>query len=393
MFSEQAAVSRLPEESRYQLVDAKAVMTPALVIYSDIVEANIRNTIRLISGDVNRWRPHVKTSKLAMTMKLMMRQGVNQFKCATTLELLTLCDSGAHDVLLAYTALGPIAVRVREIADRFPNVAVSALIDDEQNLHAWKDSRVGLFVDLNPGMDRTGMPLDGVEKVIHLIVSMERHGIPFRGLHCYEGHLAALDMPERTRRSHAIYDQLLELAEALRRRGIDIPELITSGTPTFPCALNYAAWPHCGFLWRVSPGTLVYCDSSSLAQLPPDSGYSPAVVVLTRVVSKPSANSITCDAGHKTLSVDRGVPNCVVTGHPEAQPLGPSEEHLPINIRAGGSVPELGEVLYLIPRHVCPTVNNFDHALIATEGRITDVQPVSARGREVSLTGFGFKRL
>ncbi|HZZ16766.1 MAG TPA: hypothetical protein VFE08_12465, partial [Candidatus Sulfotelmatobacter sp.] len=61
MFSEQAAVSRLPEESRYQLVDAKAVMTPALVIYSDIVEANIRNTIRLISGDVNRWRPHVKT--------------------------------------------------------------------------------------------------------------------------------------------------------------------------------------------------------------------------------------------------------------------------------------------------------------------------------------------
>jgi hypothetical protein len=47
----------------------------------------------------------------------------------------------------------------------------------------------------------------------------------------------------------------------------------------------------------------------------------------------------------------------------------------------------------LIPRHVCPTVNNFDHALIATAGRITDIQPVSARGREVPLTGFGFERL
>jgi D-serine deaminase-like pyridoxal phosphate-dependent protein len=392
MFSEQAVVADLPAESRYQLVDAEAVMTPALIIYSDIVEANIRNTIRLLGGDVNRWRPHVKTAKLAMTMKLMMHEGVKQFKCATSLELLTLCDSGAQDVLLAYTALGPNAVRMREIADRYPGVALSALIDDEENLHAWKDSRVGLFLDMNSGMDRTGMPLDGIEKVVRLIAAMEKYGIPFRGLHCYEGHLAGLDMPERAQRSHGIYDQLLRLAQDLKMRGITVPELVTSGTPTFPCALNYERWPDCGFLWRVSPGTVVYCDASSLAQLPPDSGYSPAVVILARIVSKPSASLITCDAGHKTLSVDRGVPNCVVSGHPEAQPLGPSEEHLPIKMLLGGSVPSLGEVLYLIPRHVCPTVNNFDHALIATEGRIAGVQRVTARGREIPLTGFGFER-
>jgi D-serine deaminase-like pyridoxal phosphate-dependent protein len=392
MFSGQAAVSELPAESKYQLVDAEAVLTPALIIYRDIVESNIRNTIRLLGGDVHRWRPHVKTAKLAMTMKLMMYQGVKQFKCATSLELLTLCDSGAQDVLLAYTALGPNAVRLREIADRYPDVAVSALIDDEENLYAWKDSRVGLFLDMNSGMDRTGMPLDGIEKVVRLIASMEKYGIPFRGLHCYEGHLAGLDMPERARRSHGIYDQLLRLAQELKMRGITVSELVTSGTPTFPCALNYERWPDCGFLWRVSPGTVVYCDASSLAQLPLDSGYSPAAVILARIVSKPAASLVTCDAGHKTLSVDRGVPNCVVSGHPEAQPLGPSEEHLPIKMLAGGSVPSLGEVLYLIPRHVCPTVNNFDHALIATEGRIVEVQRVTSRGREIPLAGFGFER-
>jgi D-serine deaminase-like pyridoxal phosphate-dependent protein len=394
MFSGQAAVSELPAESKYQLVDAEVVLTPALIIYSDIVESNIRNTIRLLGGDTNRWRPHVKTAKLAMTMKLMMQQGVKQFKCATTLELLSLCECGAEDVLLAYTAVGPNAVRVREIASRHPKVAISALIENAEDLRAWKGSRVGLFLDMNSGMDRTGMSLAGIEKVVRVIASIEECGIPFRGLHCYEGHLAGLELPERIRRAHAIYDQLLGLAEELKNRGIAVPELVTSGTPTFPCALQYPTWPSCGFLWRVSPGTVVYCDSSSLAQLPPDSGYSPAAVVLTRVISKPSANSITCDAGHKTLSVDRGVPNCVVAGHPEAQPLGPSEEHLPININmlAGGSVPALGEVLYLIPRHVCPTVNNFDHALIATEGRIVDIQRVTARGREVPLTGFGFGR-
>ena len=392
MLTEQAVVSDLPTESTYQLANTEGVSTPALIIYSDIVEANIRNTIRLLGGDENRWRPHVKTAKLAMTMKLMMRQGVKQFKCATTLELLTLCDCGTEDVLLAYPALGPNAVRVREIANRYTNVAVSALIDDEEDLPAWKGSRVGLFLDLNSGMDRTGIPLDGIERVIRLIAAIEKYDIPFRGLHCYEGHLAGLDLPERIRRSHAIYDQLLGLADDLKNRGIAVPELVTSGTPTFPCALNHPAWSSSAYLWRVSPGTVVYCDSSSMAQLPPDSGYCPAAVVLTRVVSKPSANLVTCDAGHKSLSVDRGVPNCVVAGHPDAQPLGPSEEHLPINIVAGGSVPALGEILYLIPRHVCPTVNNFDHALIAADGRITDIQRVTARGREIPLTGFGFER-
>ena len=71
MLTGQAVVSELPAASRYQLAGAEVVMTPALIIYSDIVGANIRNTIRLLGGDTNRWRPHVKTAKLAMTMKLM----------------------------------------------------------------------------------------------------------------------------------------------------------------------------------------------------------------------------------------------------------------------------------------------------------------------------------
>jgi D-serine deaminase-like pyridoxal phosphate-dependent protein len=386
MLTEQAAVAELPSASRYQFVGAESVRTPALIIHSDIVEANIRNTIRLLGGVPNRWRPHVKTAKLAMTMKLMMQYGVQQFKCATSLELLSLCECEAEDVLLAYQALGPNAGRVREIADRYTNVAISALIDDEADLHAWKGSRVGLFLDLNPGMDRTGIPLAGIETVIRLITSMEKSGIPFRGLHCYEGHLAGFELPERTRRAHAIYDQLLGLVDDLKNHGIAIPELVTTGTPALPCALSYAAWPSAAALCRVSPGTVVYCDTTSIAQLPADSGYCPAAVVLTRVVSRPSANLITCDAGHKTLSVDRGVPNCVVAGHPEARPLAPSEEHLPISILEGGSAPALGELLYLIPRHVCPTVNNFDHALIATDGHIMDIQKVTARGREIPLT-------
>jgi D-serine deaminase-like pyridoxal phosphate-dependent protein len=93
---------------------------------------------------------------------------------------------------------------------------------------------------------------------------------------------------------------------------------------------------------------------------------------------------VTCDAGHKSVSADAGVPTCVVVGHPELTPLGPSEEHLPMR-SSNGTVPQIGEVLYLLPRHVCPTVNNFDRALLVRDGQIEAVEKVSARGREEPL--------
>jgi D-serine deaminase-like pyridoxal phosphate-dependent protein len=72
----------------------------------------------------------------------------------------------------------------------------------------------------------------------------------------------------------------------------------------------------------------------------------------------------------------------VVVGHPELTPLSPSEEHLPIAVEARATGPQVGEVLYLLPRHICPTVNNFDCALLVRNTEIESLEEVSARGRE-----------
>jgi D-serine deaminase-like pyridoxal phosphate-dependent protein len=93
---------------------------------------------------------------------------------------------------------------------------------------------------------------------------------------------------------------------------------------------------------------------------------------------------ITCDAGHKTVSADAGVPTCVVVGHSGMSPLSPSEEHLPIRVTDAAST-KVEESLYLLPRHICPTVNNFDSALLVRDGRVIAVEKVSARGREGPL--------
>jgi D-serine deaminase-like pyridoxal phosphate-dependent protein len=71
-----------------------------------------------------------------------------------------------------------------------------------------------------------------------------------------------------------------------------------------------------------------------------------------------------------------------VIGHPEFLASKPSEEHLPIDVLEGSSMPMIGDALYLLPRHICPTVNNFDHALLVIGNKISRVERVTARGRE-----------
>jgi D-serine deaminase-like pyridoxal phosphate-dependent protein len=111
--------------------------------------------------------------------------------------------------------------------------------------------------------------------------------------------------------------------------------------------------------------------------------------VLSTVVSHPTASSFTCDAGHKSVSADAGVPTCSVLGHPDFKPRKPSEEHLPIEASPRGDMPAIGEKLYLVPRHVCPTVNNFDEAIFVVNGRIAGVESVTARGHESAVIADG----
>jgi D-serine deaminase-like pyridoxal phosphate-dependent protein len=385
MAAHKAMLSELPWDERHRVTGIEDVLTPALVIYPEIVASNIARTLHLLGGDPDRWRPHIKTAKLAYTLRMLVERGVRNFKCATTLELLVACYSGAADVLLAYPVVGANARRVLEIANQFPHVRISVLVENEEQVRQWRGSSVGVFVDINPGMNRTGVEQDQTEKVLRLVHAVEEAELQFSGLHYYDGQLGGFDEPERTAAAHAGYDRLLKLVIAIQDSGTSAPEVITAGTPTFPCSLAYNSFHGAGFIHRVSPGTIVYCDATSLAQLAAEYGYAPAALVLTRVVSRPHDGIITCDAGHKAVSADAGVPTCVIAGHPELTPLAPSEEHLPMALNRERAGPQVGEALYLLPRHVCPTVNNFDSALLVRDGRIASVEKVTARGREAPL--------
>lgn len=372
-------------DTRYPVAAIEDVLTPALVIYPDVISANIDCTLALLSRDADRWRVHIKTAKLGHTLRMLVERGIRNFKCATTLELLRACQNGASDVLVAYPMMGANARRTQEIAQQFPDVRISVLAENETQVKQWKSSRVGIFLDINPGMNRTGIDQSQGDVIVALARTMADLGLSFRGLHYYDGQFGGLSEPEFTQSAHHGYDRLLEIVRELQRSGMNVSEVITSGTPTFPASLSHEGLRRGNFLHRVSPGTVVYGDASSLQQLPPEYGYRPAALVAARAVSHPHPGIVTCDAGHKAVSADAGVPTCVVVGHPELTPLAPSEEHLPIAVREGFDGPSVGEVLYLLPRHICPTVNNFDSALWVRNGKIESVEEVSARGHEAPL--------
>ena len=369
----------------YVLNDVARVMTPALAIYSEIVDSNIDITLEQMGGNANRWRPHVKTSKLLYIMRRLVERGVKNFKCSTTLELPTIIEAGAQDVLLAYPSVGANAKRVAQIAGQHESIRISSLVESPLQVRAWTGSRVSLFIDVNPGMNRTGLEQDRIGELVSLAREIIAAGLEFRGLHYYDGHLAKYGMAEREAAAHRGYDQLMGIVNTFERERIPVAEVVTAGTPAFPCALTYPAFRDASFIHRVSPGTVVYCDCTSFTQLPNTWKYRPAAVVVSSVVSRPTANRITCDAGHKSVSADSGVPTCAVIGHPGLVPARPSEEHLPIDVAESGHVIDTGETIYLVPRHVCPTVNNFDHALIVEGSRIVSVERVTSRGREVPI--------
>jgi D-serine deaminase-like pyridoxal phosphate-dependent protein len=351
------------------------LQTPCLLVDLAAVSDNLAAMRRHLGGDLARWRPHVKTSKIPAVLDLVYAAGVRQFKCATTREAAVLLAQCAEpiDLLVAMAHYGANLTRVRALAREFPRHRLSLLTEDPQHAAQVRTlaPELGLFVDLDPAYGRTGIPLDEPARIAATLAAC---GQALRGLHCYEGHLRG-DSASRAAGCAAIYAQLSAVAD---RAGAAL-EVITSGTPAFPFALcdsNLQRHRH-----RVSAGTVVYWDATSEAFA--IAGFRPAVTVLATVISAPRAGHVTCDAGSKALDAACGDPCAYALGWPHLTARTPSEEHLPLARSSDGPMPVPGTRLRLVPRHVCPTVNLADDAVLLEGERITAIAAVSARGHEV----------
>lgn len=377
-------------ENDYALSDelVSRVMTPALVIYADKVEHNVQAMLDYMGGDASRWRPHLKTTKSPYVYGVMVDAGVRYFKCSTVREarcLLTVLAGRAvtdADLLIAYPLQGPSLTAAGELATAYPDTRISVLSEDP--LHVIQvPKNLSIFIDINPEMNRTGIPLNDYES-IHAVAKAA--GDRFRGLHFYDGHIHDDNATDRQTASHALYGQVCSTIHKLGEDDLTCGELVTSGTPTFRYALNYPDFAdgHIGesdVAHRVSPGTVVFHDFQYDSLLE-DLELKPAAMLLSRVISHPQTDLVTCDAGSKSIASEAGHPVAFVLGRPDLVAKAPSEEHLPLQCTSADK-PKRGDTLLLIPKHVCPTVNLAEQALLIKSDGTAEVIEIEARAHDL----------
>ena len=381
-----AGMQRLHElfDDRYALPQdlLERTLTPALTIFAPLVQENVRRMLTHL-GSPERWRPHLKTTKTPEIWRELFAAGVRQFKCATTREA-RLCFELADelgvraDLLIAYPLVCENLAQAGRVALAHPSQRLSVLCEDPERIAAFP-AELGVFVDVNPGMHRTGQPLDAREQILAVA---RRAGQRFRGIHFYEGHVHARELGARRRQSFGLYDRLLELLDVFRAQGLDVAEVITSGTPAVLDALAYEPLRAIEGCHRVSPGTVVLHDLRTFEEVP-DLELVPAAIVLARVVSHPRSGRVTCDAGSKTVAAEAGNPCAIALGHPELVAQEPNEEHLPFEVESGQPGPARGALLRLVPRHICPTVNLAEAAWWVEANGSARAIPIRGRAHEL----------
>lgn len=364
----------------YAVNNVNEIDSPALLIYPDRVKHNIALAIEMV-GNVNKLRPHVKTHKSSAVTKLMLKAGIGKFKCATVAEAEMLARCFAPDVLLAYQPTGPKIGRLLKLIEEFSNTQFSCLVDSIEAATAIANEAanckrtIDVFIDVNVGMNRTGTSPQNAMELYNECKALA--AVKVVGVHGYDGHINDSVTIVRKKRADEAFDKLNSVRMELQSAGLLDPVMVVGGSPTFSIHANRNNV-------ECSPGTFVYWDWSYNSGFP-DMGFLPAALVLSRVVSVVNENTVCLDLGHKSIAAENPLSRRVHWLNADGlTPLSQSEEHLVMESSSSNQY-KVGDVLYGMPYHVCPTVALYDTAFVIEDHRMKEQWQTAARTRKISI--------
>jgi len=231
-----------------------------------------------------------------------------------------------------------------------------------------------VYIDLNIGMNRTGIVPDPRAVDLYRQCS-QLDGLNPVGLHAYDGHIHDKDFETRTRRCDEGFLSVKWLSEELVKKGYAEPIIVAGGSPTFPIHAQREKI-------ECSPGTFIYWDAGYQQGLP-EQPFLPAALVVSRVISHPGENLVCLDLGHKSIAAERELNSRVLFANaPELKFIGQSEEHLVAETSKQQEY-KVGDVLYGMPFHICPTCALYERAFIIEEGKVTGEWKIVARDRKI----------
>ncbi len=358
----------------YAVRDQEKILSPALLVYPDRIMENI-SLMTEIAGGPELLRPHVKTHKMAEIIRMQMAKGIRKFKCATITEAALLGECKADSILLA---MQPTLSQINiffNLIEKFNSSNFSTLVDNRETLQAIsgmaaaRKIEIGIWMDINNGMNRTGIEPGYEAELLYRSFFTERWVRPM-GWHVYDGHIRISDPAERARACETALEPVLRMRKNLEREGISVPVLITGGTPSFPVHAKNRTYD-------LSPGTTLLWDEGYGSRFP-DLSFLHAAVLATRIISKPAKGFLCLDLGHKSVASEMPLPRVRFLGDHHFEQVSQSEEHLVVSCPNPEDY-SIGQLLYAIPLHICPTVAKYPEADVVEDHEVTGQWQVAAR--------------
>jgi len=343
--------------------------TPAVVIDLDVVERNIARVQALCEAAGVSNRPHIKTHKSPVIAAMQRDAGASGITCQKIGEAEVMADAGQDDILIAYNILGEEKLnRLGRLLER-TKVTVAAdnptVVAGLPQAAAIAGRDLDVVVECDTGRKRAGVET-AAEAVALAKDIASRPGLSFSGFMLYP--------PEN---AMAETQAFLDAATAgVRELGL-APRIVSSGgTP------NLVNLGKIQGVTEHRAGTSVFNDrmmlAAGVAQL-----EDCALTVYATVVSRAGPERGILDSGSKTLTSDTGglEGHGLILEHPQAKIARFAEEHGFLDLSGCNDRPQIGDVVRIVPNHVCVVVNMVDRLVTVRGGEIVGELPVAARGR------------
>ena len=356
--------------------------TPALMIDLDVFEGNLHRMQDYLNGADMGLRAHTKMHKCPIIAKKQIELGASGVCAAKVSEAEVMHQGGIKDILIT----SPLVTRdkLRRVVDlmvRAPDVKVvvdqSATADLLNQMAAAEGIIVGVFIDLDPGMGRTGIETGQPALRLAQHIADYCPSLSFMGLQMYAGncmHTGGFD--RRCDKYRALMEKGEMTRELFSGADIEVPTFSGGGTGT------YNIEPSLGLLTELQAGSYAFMDIE-YRDIGNESGpqfdeFGVSLLVLVTAISQPQQRLITVDAGFKSFASDKMAPEFRdvegVTFH------WGGDEHGIVQLNNPSRTIALGDKLAMLTPHCDPTVNLHDYYFPCRDGVVSEIWPVAARG-------------
>jgi D-serine deaminase-like pyridoxal phosphate-dependent protein len=343
--------------------------TPCAVIDMDKVERNIARIQAACDAAGVANRPHIKTHKSPLLAKMQIAAGAKGITCQKLGEAEVMAAAGIDDILISYNLIGEEKMARLAGLQAKANMTVAAdnstVIAGLPRAAEISGRPLSVVVECDTGRKRAGVetPAEAIALAREIAASK---GLTFAGFMLYPTETGWAE-------AQAFFDEALA---GVRAHGLDAKMVSTGGSPNLKNLgkLNGAT--------EHRPGTYIYNERMQVA-----AGVATwddcALNIYSTVVSRAAPERGILDAGSKTLTSDTGglEGHGLILEHPEAKIARFAEEHGFLDLSRSNTRPNVGDVLRIVPNHVCVVVNMMDEVVMVRGDEIVGVLPVAARGK------------